>query len=210
MLEAPPGAVGRPALSRSSSLPSLAPFQPRVRGSLMRTAREAAIEIWGENRLGEIADRLSRDTQHRVLDAPIIADRWLPERFIMEWYGAVFEGPCKGTRTLYNLYLDRWMENCIGRVRRLLLSSVDPAGLVPRAAELWRYDHTTGSLEAEVAGDHEVVMTLKNHLYTSTPHARDSISEIFRHVVSLSCTERVTKTEWHELPGRLVLTLRWT
>jgi hypothetical protein len=207
MLEAEPRPVPRGSVFPG---PVPAALQPRVRGSLVRTARETAIEFWGENRLGEIADRLSRDTQARVLDAPIIADPWLPERFIMEWYGAVFQGPCKGTRTLYNLYLDHWMNNCIGRVRRLLLSSVDPAGLAPRASELWRYDHTTGHLDAEVQGEREIVMTLSNHLYATTPVARDSITEIFRHIISLSCTERVMKVEWHELPGRLIATMRWT
>jgi serine/threonine protein kinase len=184
--------------------------EPMVRGSLIRTARETAIRMWGECRIEEIAERISPDARQEVTAPLIITAPWLPERFVMEWYRAVLEGPCRQDRALYYVYLGRWMDNCFGRVRRLVLNILGVADLLKRSPELWRHDHTTGEVQAEFEKEQECTLTLSRHIYTTTPLSRDSIAEIFRHIVSRSRVWSVTESHAMDGDQNLLVHVRWT
>ena len=78
------------------------------------------------------------------------------------------------------------------------------------STELWRHDHTTGSLllvECDEANKRAVV-ELRDHPYAQTPHARDSIAEIYRYCLSISRVKDAAATHAIE-QDRLRVTLTW-
>lgn len=74
--------------------------------------------------------------------------------------------------------------------------------------ELWRHDHTHGTLTSHV-GDHEGTMTLSDHPYTTTPLARSSIAEIYRYAVSLARAKHVSARHLVRGPNQLEVKLSW-
>src|SRR5690606_20392289 len=74
--------------------------------------------------------------------------------------------------------------------------------------ELWRHDHTHGTLTSHV-GDHEGTMTLSDHPYTTTPLARSSIAEIYRYAVSLARAKHVSSRHLVRGPNQLEVKLSW-
>lgn len=171
-------------------------------------SRAAAVDLYGDDGLRQIAAGLPADVRAALIDSAIITDAWLPERFVMAWQEAVFAGPARGSEDAFRRYVHKVVDAGFGRVRRLLVNLVTPATLCTRAAELWLDEHTHGDISAEPSG-HVVVIRLRNHPYVTRPIARLVMAESLRHAASLTRVKRVD--EVHRLDGdTLEVRLTWS
>jgi hypothetical protein len=171
-------------------------------------SRAAAVEMYGDGGLREIAERLPPDVRGALIDSAIITEPWLPERYVMAWQEAVFEGPARGSDDEFRRYVYKVVDSGFGRVRRLLVQLVTPATLCTRDAELWHDEHTHGEISAEPTG-HVVVIKLRNHPYVTRPIARLVMAESLRHAASLTRVKRVDQL--HRVDGdALEVRLTWS
>jgi hypothetical protein len=169
-------------------------------------SRAAAVELYGEGGLREIADRLAPDVRGALLDSAIITEPWLPERFVMAWQEAVFAGPAHGSDDEFCRYVHKVVDAGFGRVRRLLVNLVTPATLCVRAAELWHDEHTHGEISATPT-ERVVVIRLRDHPYVTRPIARMVMAE--SHAARLTRAKRVE--ELHRVDGdALEVRLTWS
>ena len=170
-------------------------------------SRAAALAMWGEAGLRDIAARLPEDVRDAVVDSAVIAEPWLPERWVMAWQDAVWSGPAREDEPTFRRYIQKVVDAGFGRVRRLLVNLVTPATLCTRAAELWLDEHTHGEITARPEG-HVVTIRLRAHPYVERPVARMVMAESLRHAASLTRAKQVT--EAHRLDGdTLVVMLTW-
>jgi hypothetical protein len=171
-------------------------------------SRAAAVEMYGDGGLREIAERLPPDVRGALIDSAILTEPWLPERFVMAWQEAVFEGPARGSDDAFRRYIYRVVDAGFGRVRRLLVNLVTPVTLCTRAAELWHDEHTHGEISAEPSGK-VVLIKLRNHPYVTRPIARLVMAESLRHAASLTRVKRVDQL--HRVEGdALEVRLTWS
>ncbi|MCU1281141.1 MAG: hypothetical protein JWM53_4687 [bacterium] len=171
-------------------------------------SRAAAVELYGDGGLREIAERLPPDVRGALIDSAIISEAWLPERFVMAWQEAVFQGPARGSDDDFRRYVYKVVDAGFGRVRRLLVNLVTPATLCTRAAELWHDEHTHGEISAAPKG-HVVVIKLRNHPYVTRPIARMVMAESLRHAASLTRAKRVEQL--HRVEGDVLeVRLTWS
>jgi eukaryotic-like serine/threonine-protein kinase len=190
-----------------ASEPPAPASEPCVRKTILIAMREAARDQWGAQGLSDLAERMPEDVARDTLGAFGIAALWLPERYVMAWYEAVWEGPAQRQSAAFRRFLDCMMDRGFGRVRRFMLSLVTPAQLLARAPGLWRHDHTHGELTCDIA-EGGAVLTLRHHAYLATPLSRLAIAEIYRYAVSLSRTSSVV--EQHAMSGGVLnVTLKW-
>ena len=170
-------------------------------------SRAAAVELWGDDGLRDIATRLPDEIRQALVDSAIIADRWLPERYVIAWQEAVWLGPSREDETSFRRYIDRVVDAGFGRVRRLLVNLVTPATLCTRAAELWGDEHTHGEISAKPDGN-LVVIRLRAHPYVGRATSRLVMAESLRHAASLTRAKHVE--ERHRLDGdALEVMLTW-
>jgi hypothetical protein len=171
-------------------------------------SRTAAVELYGETGLREIAERLPPDVRAAIADTAIIVERWLPERYVMAWQEAVWEGPARTNEDAFRRYIMRVVDGGFGRVRRLLLNLVTPATLCTRAAELWGDEHTHGEISAHPEGN-VVIIRLRAHPYVVRPIARMVLAESLRYAASLTRANRVEQV--HRVDGdALEVRLTWS
>ena len=64
-----------------------------ARGSVLRSFRDSARERWGDEGIASIAAGLGDECRAETVEAAAIVARWMPERFVLEWAHAVYDGP---------------------------------------------------------------------------------------------------------------------
>jgi hypothetical protein len=171
-------------------------------------SRAAAVELYGDAGLQVIGERLPPDVRGALIGSAIITEPWLPERFVMAWQEAVFEGPAQSSDDEFRRYVEKVVDAGFGRVRRLLVNLVTPATLCTRAAELWHDEHTHGEITAVPTGQ-VVVIRLRHHPYVTRPIARLVMAESLRYAASLTRAKRVA--EAHHMEGdALEVRLTWS
>jgi hypothetical protein len=171
-------------------------------------SRAAAVELYGDGGLREIAEHLPPDVRGALIDSALITEAWLPERFVMAWQEAVFAGPVRGHDDEFQRYMDKVVDHGFGRVWRLLVKLVTPATLCTRAAELWSDEHTHGEISAVPTGQ-LVVIRLRDHPYVARPVARLVMAESLRYAASLTRVKRVDQR--HRVDGdALEVRLTWS
>src|SRR5262249_8003608 len=129
--------------------------------------------------LRTIREQMTAEVREQTLDPILLSKEMLPERYVMAWYDAVWEGPAKRQQAPFCTFLDRMMDHGFGRVRTVLLGFVAPAQLAEKASGLWRHDHNTGTLTTSTSGTVSTFV-LRDHVYTTTPLSRLAIAEIYR------------------------------
>jgi hypothetical protein len=135
-------------------------------------------------------------------------DEWLPETFIIAWSEAVWRGPARQNAVVMRKYIAASIALGFGRVRRFFLQMMTPESIASRATELWRQEHNTGTLTAEVLRRGHVRVQLADHPYVETPLMRLAIAEAIRFIVSLTRAQNVT--EKHPSRGAtLVIDVGW-
>lgn len=183
--------------------------EPRARRTIFVAFRTAAVELWGPDALRQLGERMPEEARRATIKPTAIAPEWLPEAHVMAWYEAAWEGPCGRREGDYLGFIDRMMDHGFGRVRKLLLSmAMTPVSLAVRSAELWRHDHTHGTLTVERTGVREMTLTLRDHVYMSTALSRLSVVEIYRYASALTRCKEASAT--HALAGdRLLVRIQW-
>jgi hypothetical protein len=189
---------------------------PQSRGLILLTLRNAADELFGPEGLREIAARLPAEVRAAMIDAPPMALAWYPTSHVVDWWHAVVAGPGRDDAA-FRTFVDRSNELGFGRVRKTLLGFVGPAGLVARAAELWRHDHTAGTLEVVEAlpGSPDgvrggVKAALRDHPFVETDVARRGVTEALRYILSLARGVRGVEVTYGMEAGALVMRFVWS
>ncbi len=182
--------------------------EPCARGTILVAFRAAASDLWGKDGVAAIAALLPDYTRDATLERIVVNVEWVPERHVMAWYEAVWNGPAARQQAQFARFLDAMMDRGFGRVRKIFLGLVTPMTMLEKAPELWRHDHTHGVLEIEAQPGSAKVL-LRDHPYTTTPLARVAIAEIYRYALSLGRARDVTESHYTEPDGSLILRLRW-
>lgn len=185
-------------------------LEPLARRTIFSAFRRAAVDIWGDEGLREIGAGMSEEARLRCVDAVVIGEEMLPERFVLEWYECAWAGPAARNRVSYHRFLDRMMDHGFGRVRKVLLGIATPLMLARKASDLWRHDHTHGELTVRDPKERSFQLILRDHPYVESPLARSSIAEIYRYAMSLTRASRVTSRHALEDERTLAVTVEWT
>lgn len=184
--------------------------EPCARRTIFAGFKHAAHDLWGDEGLADIRARMSEEAQHHCIDSVVIHQEMLPERFVLEWYEAAWNGPARKNRMAYDRFLDRMMDRGFGRVQKALLAMATPALVARKSSALWRHDHSHGTLVATAMGEAKLHLSLSDHPYVEAPLARSSITEIYRYAFSLSRVKRVAARHWLEEPRTLIVQLSWS
>jgi hypothetical protein len=172
--------------------------------------RDAAERMWGAAGLRLLSSRLDPESRAASLDAIVVPVSMLPERYVLAWYQAALDGPCRGDMTEFRRFLCTMMDLGFGRVRKLFLGLASAEMVCSRAPDLWRHDHSHGRIEAVVEpGGRRGRVTLHDHVYTTTDLTRNAIAEIYRHALSLARVHNVTETHHQAPSGSLVVDVLW-
>lgn len=170
---------------------------------------EAASIVWGPEALGTIAAQLPADVRRDTVEQPSAAT-WMPERFVIAWSFAVWEGPAARDKEAFKRFLRCQVDLTFGRVRRALLSLASPAALLSRAGAIWSEDHTHGALDVEMHdGGKSASLRLRDHPYTAIPQARAAIAEVLRYDIALTRAKNVTESHRLEGDGVLLVRIAW-
>lgn len=170
--------------------------------------RIACEQIWGEGAYEETLALLPAHVREATAGL-IPLEEWVPETFVMAWADAVWRGPAKQDEAVMRTYVGATIAHGFGRVRRFFLQLLTPESFAKRASETWREEHTTGVLDATLAGARLVRLRLSGHPYIETPLMRLCIAEAIRYSTSLTRAENVTES--HMPRGTsLVIDIGWT
>jgi hypothetical protein len=180
-----------------------------ARGTILLALRSAAVTLWRDAGLEAIRSRLPADAAIELFDRPIVADAWIPERYVMAWFKAVFGGPARANAAVFRTFLDRMMDHGFGRVRRFFLTMVTPQLMLQKAPDLWRHDHSHGELIVQTLADKHCIVVLRDHAYTKTPLSRLAIAEIYRYAMALSRASGVEETHRIDDYGQLNVRISW-
>jgi len=184
------------------------PKEPCARRTIFAAFRQSAVELWGRDGLRQLGERMPEEARRDTVDTVVVAHEWLPETYVLAWYEAAWEGPAARDNTAYFRFLDRMMDHGFGKVRKFMLSIAGtPHFVASKGSELWRHDHTHGTLTYREDGPHGGLFTLSDHPYIETPLSRASIAEIYRYAAALTRVKEVKEN--HSLEGN-ALTVRIT
>lgn len=189
-------------------MPTATPTEPCAKGTIFSAFKKAALDLYGEEGLADIARRMTEEVRRNTVENVIVATDFLPERYVMEWYDAVYEGPAGEDLERFLAFIRRMMDHGFGRVQRFVLQVVPPEKLADRAAHFWRTDHTHGELLVEKR-EQALVLTLKDHPYLDRSLSRSAIAEIYRYALSLSRARGVLARHERGPGGELVVHLSW-
>jgi hypothetical protein len=181
-----------------------------TRGTILHSTAQAVREIWGDEGLRDIAERLPADTRAATTGPEFNALSWYPSRYVIDWDTAKMAGPARGDEEAFRRSVDRGTDLGFGRIRRAFLSFATPVLLANKAAELWRHDHTHGTLTVDSTNRAEgrARVTLVGHPFVGAPVSRSAFAEVLRYILSLSRARNVRET--HALTGEaLVVALTW-
>jgi hypothetical protein len=183
--------------------------EPCAKKTLFIAHREAAEVVWGKGGIADIARRLPEAARRAVIEPVVITEPWLPERHIVSWHEAAWEGPCRRDTTELYRYLHAVLDCGFGRIQRLLVTLVTPAALFSRGESLWKNDHSHGDFKATLTGDRAGVIRLRDHPYVTSPFLRRSTAETYRYVGSLTRCRAIRESHTLDPDGTLVVRLDW-
>ena len=160
--------------------------EAQTRGLIYLTFHNAAREMFGDTGLRAVGAKLPAPTRAATVDEVPLSLAWYPTRFAVEWYDAVLEAKeaAAGDVARFHAWLHRTTDLGFGRIRRTLLGLFGPEALVSRAGELWRHDHSTGTLEVTGSEPNAVSAVLRDHPYLTTHIGQTAITETIRDILS--------------------------
>jgi hypothetical protein len=164
---------------------------------------------WGEAGLKSVLDRLTPEVREATAGPSFTPLGWYPTRYVVDWIEASYDGPARRDDEAIRKGVDLAIDLSFGRVKRVFLRFATPVLLAQRAADLWRREHTHGSLTmTSDLAERRALLTLRGHPFTTTFASRLTTAEIFRYVLSLSRANDVRES--HALQGdALRVTLLW-
>jgi hypothetical protein len=180
---------------------------PLARGTALFGLKASAEEMWGPSVVGEIARRLPAEAR-RAIEEIAMPSSWLPEDHILHWCRGVWEGPAQMDDFAFSAYLGRAAFHGWGRFRKALLGIATPDMLATRAPDLWRRDHTHGTVTTElITGG--AITRLSGGPYVKTEFSRLVIAETFRHIFRMTRVKMVREKHALEPPDTLVIHWAW-
>jgi hypothetical protein len=180
------------------------------RGTVLVSMSAAVRELWGDEGLRDVADRLPDDTRNATTEGMLSVLRWYPTRYVLDWDEAKMAGPARGDETAFRRSVTKGIDLGFGRVRRTFLSFATPVLLAERAAGFWRHEHTHGQIvvDSSQRSEGRARVTLTGHPFVGTTLSRIAFAEVLRHVLSLSRASNVRET--HALAGEVLsVALTW-
>lgn len=186
------------------------PAEPHTRGIALHGMRTAAVELWGDDGLRAIADRLPPDVREASIDAIVLPVTWYPTRFNIEWVHAVWEGPAARDDAALCAWLNRAIERGFGRMRSFFLRLVSVDLMAARAPEMWKHEHTHGSLEVVLHPQKtSTTVTVRDHPFAKSALLRRAEAENYRHILALSGLKDVRESHRADGPDAFVVQLSW-
>jgi hypothetical protein len=180
--------------------------EPSTKRHYMVAFHLAAGEIWGDDGLADIRARMPRrEAEEAFVDR---LPYWVPERVVIAWCFALWEGVALRSREPYVAWLHRMTELSFGPVRRTFLRMASLERLFEMSGRLWKDDHTSGEMEGHCEGKRGVFL-LRDHPYTETPQARATLAEQLRYLLERSGVKNVAETHARHIDGALEVKLRW-
>ena len=185
--------------------------EPQVRRRYLATMRAATLSMWGQEGLDAVAAALPEDVRRATVAAPVVAEEWLPSRFVMDWVTAVWATRAERQPKVFAQFIDLHTELGFGRVRRFFLSFATPDMVVEKASALWKDDNRGGGeLVVTARGPGRATMELRDHVYATTQLSRFCITELIRAILVRSRAANVSARGTLGANGALVMHFLWT
>ena len=184
------------------------PPEPMSRGIGMHGMRDAARALYGEAGMRAIAARLPEPTRRETMDQIVLPVSWYPVRFTLHWQDAIWDGPAARSDERFFQFVQRSIEQGFGRMRRFFLRLASVERMTARAPEMWRYQHTHGTLTSLVRGS-TAQITLRDHPFVKDGLSRKATAEAWKHIVALSGRKGARSTFGVEGPDTLVVRISW-
>ncbi len=190
--------------------------EPVAHSRIITSKRQAVVDLFGAAGLELVGQGLPPDVRAETIHSSL-TDTWVPERWISLWQRAVWEGPAQRDAAEFNRFIDAMVDCGFGRVRRVLVKLATPALMAERAAELWRDEHSHGTMTAMIKkGAAELRLT--EHPYCTSTLAAMVIAESMRYVASLSLRAGNPTVSYNVAPealatpadAALTIHLRWS
>jgi len=180
--------------------------EPKIKRFYAAASRDAVRVLWGEAGLADVAARMTERDREVMLapDLPL----WVPERALIAFNFALWEGPVDRARPRYEKWLHTMTDMSFGVVKRLVLSMASPEKVLLASGEMWKADHTHGVMTGRCDGKRGMV-TLTGSEFVATPQARAGMAEMSRYILQLAGAKGVVEKHALVPPGVLEIKLRW-
>ena len=182
---------------------------PTCRSTQLVAFHAAVMRTYGEAGWTSVVENLGADARADLLPGGLLRGAgWVAEKHMMELASAIHEGPCDGDDGSYRRLLAVTIDQGFGRIRKLFVQLASPAMLLTRAPELWKHDHSHGSLKLE----HEegmAIITIEHPVLVSTRLGALTAAEMFRYIVTLTRVQSVTEQHVQRRANVLDITIHW-
>src|SRR5437868_941726 len=92
---------------------------PCVRGTAIFGLKAAAESLWGEHGLADIACRMPADARHTVMDEIVMPQAWIPERHLIAFCRAAWEGPVGEATATFHAFIAKSAFHGFGRFQKI-------------------------------------------------------------------------------------------
>jgi hypothetical protein len=184
--------------------------EPHARGSVLHGFRAAAVDVWGNGGLDQVATRLPLSTRVATIEQIVLPFEWVPIEHVVAWHDALWAGPARADERELARFIGRSIELGLGRFKSAFFSGITPERLIERSQDLWRSQHTHGDVAVAVEGTSGTVV-LRNHPYVEHAASRRVTAESYRYIVTMAGGRDVTAA-WGPsagVTGSLVVQLSW-
>jgi hypothetical protein len=200
-----PRHIGGLARMPTSPPPSGDPF---ARGSVIHGFRAAVVEIWGEDGLREVADRLPVEARVATIEKTVLPIEWVSVRHVVAWHEALWDGPVRRDEAKLAQLVSRSIDLGFGRVKSAFFAGITADRLRDRAPELWRWQHTHGVLTVDTMEAGRALISLRGHPYVDNAASRRVTAESYRAILALAGAREV-RAAWGMEASSLVVHLSW-
>jgi hypothetical protein len=123
-------------------LPSAPARDPLARSRIFAGFQAATVRIWGNDAAAQCLQYLSGGALNRSV---LICEEWLPERYALESFIAVWNGPAATRYHRYTTWVRCLVRLHVGRLGRNLAWLAGPRRTLSNAPALWRRITAMGS-----------------------------------------------------------------
>ncbi|MGO8999363.1 MAG: hypothetical protein ACLQVI_39055 [Polyangiaceae bacterium] len=189
--------------------PSTAPADvPCARGTLLAGAVASAAKLWGDDGLAALRERLDADARRALLDDIILPVSWYPETYFEACNEIVWSALARGDDEAFDAYVRGSIDHLWSRLHRVIMGLTTPPRLARRAPDMWRHDHTHGSLEVELR-ESEGTVRVRGYPYARTGIMGRGQTEALRYILSHARVKTVRATHELDDQGNFTAILAW-
>jgi hypothetical protein len=182
--------------------------EPCALGHRVVDTREATRDLWGDDAVATVMARLGPE-ERAIFERGAHVPTWVPERVYVAWMREVWAGPCAGDAKDLARWANHVTDRGFGFARRMLMSLASPWLILRRAGDLWRGEHTHGTLAATPLGGTSARFVLSDHPFAEHDFTRLAVSESFRYIIERCHTKWTTQTHERAEDGSLRVLIRW-